>query len=92
VDRKPGRAALGISTLLTRVAETASRITIEWEVKREKKGLAPILAIEVCILVLETQSLALDQRVVQRPSNDLPSISPAGGELAGIPIRSPLLR
>ncbi|MBM4464101.1 MAG: hypothetical protein FJ014_00790 [Chloroflexi bacterium] len=51
VDRKPAGAALGISTLPSRVAETASRMTMKWEVKREKKGLSPILAIEVCILV-----------------------------------------
>jgi len=34
VGRERGEAALGISTLLTRVAETASRMTIKWEMKR----------------------------------------------------------
>jgi hypothetical protein len=78
--------------LLSRVAEIANRMMVEWEVKREKKDPSPILAIEVRILVLETQSLAFDQRVVRRPTHDLPSISPVGGKSAGISIRSSLLR
>jgi hypothetical protein len=91
VDREPGEAALGISTPFSRVAETANRMTKKWEVKREN-DVSPILAIEVCILVSETQSLAFDQRVVKRQANDLPSVSPVGGKSAGISIRSPLLR
>jgi hypothetical protein len=64
---------------------------VEWDVKREKKGPSLILAIKVRMLVLETQSLAFDQRVANRPTNDLPSISPAGGKSAGTSIRSSLL-
>jgi hypothetical protein len=46
-----GRAAFGISTLLTRVAETARRMMMKWEMKREEKGETLTLAIEVRILV-----------------------------------------
>lgn len=92
VGREPGRAALGIFTLPGRVAATANRMTIRWEVKREKKGLSPILASEVFIFVSETQSFALDQRVGQRSINGPFPVSPAGEKLAGISIRSPLLR
>ena len=65
---------------------------MKWEVKRDNKAPSPTLASEVRILVLETQSFALDQRVGQRSINDPPCISPAGGNSAGISIRSPLLR
>ena len=92
VDRGPGGAALGISTLPSRVADTASRMTIKWEVKRERKSPSPTLALEVRILVLETQSFALDHRVAQRPIGGSLSVSPAGGKSAGISIRSPFLR
>jgi hypothetical protein len=92
VGREPGGAALGISTLLTRVAETASRMTIRWEMKREEKDQTPTLAIEVRILVLETQSFALDQRVGQRPIKGSSSTSPVGGKSAGISIRSSLFQ
>jgi hypothetical protein len=64
---------------------------VEWDVKREKKGPSPLLAIAARMFFLETQSLAFDQRVAKRPTNDLPSISPAGGKSAGISIRSSLL-
>ena len=92
VDREPGRIAFGRSTLPSRVTEIANRMMVEWEVKREEKDPSLILAIEVRMLFLETQSLAFDQRMVRRPTNDLPSISPVGGKSAGISIRSPLLR
>ncbi len=91
VERGPGETA-GISALPSKVADTANRMTIKWEVKRERKSPSPTLAIEVRILVLETQSLALDQRVAQCPIRDSLSVSPAGGKSAGISIRSPLLR
>lgn len=81
-----------MSTLPSRVAETASRMTMKWEVKRDNKAPSPTLAIEVCIPVLETQSFAFDQRVTQRPSIGPPSISPTGEKSAGISIRSPLIR
>lgn len=91
VGREPSGAALGISTLLTRVAETASRMTIKWEMKREEDQMST-LAIEARILVSETQSFALDQRVGQRPMRGPSSTSPAGGKSAGISIRSSLFQ
>ena len=90
--REPSEAALGTSTWLSRVADTTSRMTIEWEVKREKKGSMPVLAIEVCILVLETQFLALDQRVAQNPIKGSSSISADGGKSPGISMRSSLFQ
>jgi hypothetical protein len=36
VDRESGGAALGISILPSKAAETASTMTMKWEVKREK--------------------------------------------------------
>jgi hypothetical protein len=50
--RKPSKAFLGISTLPSKVAKTTNRMTIRWEVKRERRGQVSASATEVCVIDL----------------------------------------